>query len=87
MRKWKISDLNITVDSVLRGQAADPDIIRSRSPRLVTTAEKALEAATKLLEPEVLVKEYKVTGFRHDSLELETGKKYQVHWLLGTWLV
>lgn len=75
MIKWKISDLNITVDSVLRGQAADPDIIRSRSPRLVTTAEKALEAATKLLEPEVLVKEFKVAGFQHDSLELEGGKK------------
>ncbi len=75
MRKWKISDLNITIDSILRGQGADPDIIRSRSPRLVATAEKALEAATKLLEPEVLVKEYKVTGFRHDSLELEDGKK------------
>ena len=75
MRKWKISDLNITVDSVLRGQGADPDIIRSRSPRLVVTAEKALEEAKKLLKPEVLIKEFQVTSYKHDSLELAGGKK------------
>ncbi len=75
MKKWQVEDLNITADSVLRGQGADPEIIRSRSPRLVHTAEKALKSVVDLLEPEVLVKEFKVTGFKHNSLELEGGKK------------
>jgi len=75
MKKWQVEDLNITADGVLRGQGADPDIIRSRSPRLVDTAEKALAEAKKLLEPEVLIKEFQVTSYMHDSLELEGGKK------------
>ncbi len=75
MKKWQVEDLNITVDGVLRGQGADPDIIRSRSPRLIDIAEKALASVIDLLEPEVLVKEFKVTGFKHNSLELEGGKK------------
>ena len=42
MKEWTIADLNITVDAVLRGQGADPDIIRIRSPRLIRIAEEAL---------------------------------------------
>lgn len=75
MKKWTVEELNINVDGVLRGQGADPDIIRSRSPRLVDTAEKALASVIDRLEPEVLVMEFKVTGFKHGSLELEGGKQ------------
>jgi len=75
MKKWQVEDLNITVDGVLSGQGADPDIIRSRSPRLADIAEKALASVMDKLEPEVLVKEFKVTGFNHNNLELEGGKK------------
>ena len=75
MKKWTVEDLKLDVDGVLRGQGADPDIIRSRSPRLVDTAEKALASVIDLLEPAVLVKEFKVTGFKHNSMELEGGKK------------
>ncbi|MCK4817817.1 hypothetical protein KA005_18750 [bacterium] len=75
MREWQIEDLNINVDAVLRGQGANPDIIRSRSPRLVDTAEKALEVALPQLEPEVLVKELEVIAVQHNFLELEEEKK------------
>ncbi len=75
MKKWQVADLKLNIDAILRGQGADPDIIRSRSPRLVDTAEKALAEAKKLLEPEVLVKEFQVTNYQHDSLDLEGGKK------------
>ena len=75
MRKWQATDLNITVDGVLRGQGADPDIIRSRSPGLVATAEKALAEGINLLEPEVCLKEIKVIDFQHNGLELEGGIK------------
>jgi len=75
MKNWQIADLDINVDAVLRGQGADPDIIRSRSPRLIEVAEKALEESKKLIEPQVLVKELEVTGYQHEVLELKEGKK------------
>jgi hypothetical protein len=57
MKEWIIADLNINVDAVLRGQGADPDIIRIRSPRLINIADEALAESIDLLEPEVLVRE------------------------------
>lgn len=75
MREWQVEDLNITVDAVLRGQGADPDIIRSRSPRLVDTAEQALATSIELLEPQVLIEEKGVTAFHHEQLELEDDKQ------------
>ena len=73
MNKWQIDDLNLTVDSVLREQGADLDVIRSRNPCLVDIAEKALDSVTGLLEPEVFVKEFQVASFQHNSIELEGG--------------
>ena len=57
MKNWQIADLDINVDAVLRGQGADPDIIRSRSPRLIDVSEKAIETSLHLLEPQILVEE------------------------------
>ncbi len=83
IKKWQVEDLNITVDGVLRGQGADPDIIRSRSPRLVDIAEKALSSAIDLLKPEVLIEEFSVIDIKHNSLELEGGKKLSGHLVTG----
>lgn len=74
MKEWTIADLNINVDAVLRGQGADPDIIRIRSPRLINIAEEALVESIDLLEPEVLVSELEVTGFTHNNPQLNDGK-------------
>lgn len=75
MLEWLVDDLKIDVDGVLRGQGADPEIIRSRSPRLVDTAQKALEGSRNLLEPRVLVEELEVAGVQHETLLLAEGKK------------
>ena len=74
MNKWQVADLEIDVDAVLRGQGADPDIIRQRSPRLMETAQEALELGISRLEPQVLVEEFKVVGVGHDRLQLDNGK-------------
>jgi hypothetical protein len=74
MKKWQVADLEIDVDAVLRGQGADPEVIRQRSPRLIEIAEDALGIALDRLEPQVLVEEYEITGFSHDKLELINGK-------------
>ena len=75
MKNWQIADLDINADAVLRGQGADPDIIRTRSPRLIDTAEKAIENSLQLIEPKILVQELEVLSYQHEILELEKGKK------------
>lgn len=74
MRDWQVKDLDITVDSVLRGQGADPDILRSRSPRLVKVAERALSQTRDLLEPRVLLESFNVSSLKHDRLRLNNQK-------------
>ena len=75
MKDWQIADLDINVDAVLRGQGADPAIIRTRSPRLIEVSEKAIETSLQLLEPQILVEELEVISHQHEILELEKNKK------------
>jgi len=71
---WKSQDLEFDVDAVLRGQGAEPEAIRKRSPRLVETAERALEEGRALLEPQTLFRELDIEKLRHERLILEDGK-------------
>lgn len=73
MRNWQITDLDINIDAVLRGQGADPERIRKRSPRLVEVAERALGTALNLVEPKVIWKQVGVKSLIHEKLELENG--------------
>jgi len=75
MTKWQTADLKLTADNILRGQGADPEVIRSRSPKLLEIAEKALEQAGDMLQPEVLVVTYPVAKILHDRLDLENGTR------------
>jgi len=74
-KKWEPDDLRLTADSVLRGQGAVPEVIRSRSPKLVEIAEQALVQARDILQPEVLVVKYPVARTAHDLLELNNGTR------------
>lgn len=67
----QLKDLNITPESVLRGQGADPEIIKSRRPELFTIAQQALQEGRALLEPKVLTRQLAVKSLRHEKLELE----------------
>jgi hypothetical protein len=75
MKNWQITDLDVDVDAVLRGQGADPIIIRSRNPRLIETAQRALEESIHFLEPKVLIEELEISRYQHEILELQGGKK------------
>jgi hypothetical protein len=70
LRDWEIS---LTVDQVLLGQGADPQVIRKRRPALIQIAEWALSEGTQLIEPAVLVEEFEVLGVRHERLLLSGG--------------
>ncbi|MGD0879482.1 MAG: hypothetical protein ABSA01_15230 [Anaerolineales bacterium] len=67
----QIPEFIFGVDSVLRGQGADPEVIRSRRPRLYAIAEKALDEGKELLRPAVLYRQLDVKETRHDQLILE----------------
>jgi hypothetical protein len=73
MPTWDAQQLDFDVDAVLRGQGAEPDAIRKRSPRLVELAKRALDEAAPLLEPRTLYLELGVEKLSHERLLLEDG--------------
>ena len=70
--KW---DLRLDVDAVLRGQGAEPATIRSRSPRLLESARRALDEGNLLLQPEVQTRRFLVEDLRHERIKLEGDKR------------
>ena len=78
---WSRSDLKLDTDAVLRGQGADPQIIRGRRPSLVTVAGQALEKGYPLLEPRVIQRRMQVQSLRHEKLILESGFSIQGAWI------
>jgi hypothetical protein len=65
--------LHLDVDAVLRGQGADPAILRARRPALVKLAQQALDEGLPLVEQSVFVREFDVEGVRHERLLLSGG--------------
>ncbi len=70
MRDWQ---LNIDADMVLRGQGADPVLIRARQPRLVEIAERAVQEGSQLIEPAVVYRFTPIETMRHERLILADG--------------
>jgi hypothetical protein len=70
LRDWK---LEITVDEVLRGQGADPEMIRERNPRLVEIAEQALSVGMSSIQPVVAYRQSKIKSLKHERLSLSEG--------------
>jgi hypothetical protein len=65
--------LNIDADLVLRGQGADPALIRARKPRLVEMAERAVQEGAALIEPAAVYRFASVEALRHERLILVDG--------------
>jgi hypothetical protein len=64
-------ELTVTTDQVLRAQGADPEVIRSRRPSLVSTAEWALAEGIPLLEPAAMYISLPVRELRHERVYLD----------------
>jgi len=67
------SDLLIDADAVLRGQGANPDIIRARRPVLVSVAEEAIAEGRALLKPEVAYSRVAVIDKTPEQITLAGG--------------
>jgi len=70
LRDW---NLEIDADMVLRGQGADPRLVRARHPALVALAEQALADGRPLLQPAVAYRQLPVESLRHERLTLAGG--------------
>ena len=68
--------LNIDADLVLRGQGADPAVIRARKPRLVEIAERAVQEGSTLLEPAVVYRFAPIETVKHERLVLADGAPF-----------
>ena len=65
--------LSLSVDEILRGQGADPQIVHAGKPRLIQAAERALAEGGSLLHPVALTHEVDVKFHRHDRILLKGG--------------
>lgn len=63
----------LDVDWVLRGQGADPNVIRSRNPAITKLAERALAEGMPLLNPLVIYRRLAVESVRHEQIALRDG--------------
>jgi hypothetical protein len=66
-------DLNVDADAVLRGQGADPQVIRARKPRLYEIAAQAAAEGLPLVRPQVVFERYRVDSIRHARVNLAGG--------------
>ena len=66
-------ELALDVDQVLRGQGADPQIIRERSPNLVEIAERAVAEGSSLLNPQLIYSRLELESVLHERLLLSGG--------------
>jgi hypothetical protein len=66
-------ELIIDADAVLRGQGADPAVMRQRRPVLVKLAEQAIEEGLPLVEPRVDWRVLQVREVRHERVLFEGG--------------
>ena len=79
LSEWRLS---LDVDAVLRGQGADPAVLRTRKPQLVILAEQALETARPLVTPQVAFQLWDVEALQHEKVLLSEGR-----FLSGTFVV
>lgn len=63
--------IEITADQVLLGQGANPNVIRARSPRLITAAEHALAEGLPLLTPRILYQQLNIQKIQPEQIVLE----------------
>jgi len=66
-------NLTITADDILRGQGADPQVVRSKKPALLKAAERACAEGIVLIHPMVLTAEVVVREHRHERVLLVGG--------------
>lgn len=66
-------NLRLDADAVLRGQGADPAVLRARNMRLVDIADKALAEGMTFVRPKVQYETFPVEAVSHAQIKLAGG--------------
>jgi hypothetical protein len=75
MELLKDFDLKIGVDDILRGEGADPVIVRSKKPALLNAAALALEQGRPMLHAAAVLQRSSVLEHRHERILLQDGRE------------
>jgi hypothetical protein len=68
-------DITLGVDDILRGEGANPDVVRAKKPALLKTATEALRGGFKNLRPTAILHTVRVIEHRHEQILLEGENK------------
>jgi cobalamin-dependent methionine synthase I len=68
-------ELTLSEDDVLRGEGADPEVVRARRPALVKSASAALHEGLTELHPAAIIHKVKVVEHRHERILLQGGEE------------
>lgn len=66
--------LVVDIDLVLRAQGLKPDLVKTKSPKLIEITQKAIETGKTLIEPRVVYERFVVQRVTSNGLELKNGK-------------
>jgi len=69
----KNPEISLTIEAVLKGQGADPEVIANRRPGLLKVAQNALELGQSLIHLDAFSKSLQIISFDNESLNLEGG--------------
>jgi hypothetical protein len=67
--------LSLSVDDVLRGEGADPDIMRTKKPSILKAASSALREGIINLHPVALIETNRIVEHRHERIVLQGGNE------------
>jgi hypothetical protein len=68
-------DFNLSEDDVLRGEGADPVVVRAKKPALLKAASAALHEGFTRIHPIALIHTTSVVEHRHERILLQGGKE------------
>jgi hypothetical protein len=74
MELWTDFAFTLGLDDILRGEGADPEIVRTKRPALVKAASAAGHQGFTKIKPVAVVQDVRVIEHRHERILLEGGR-------------
>ena len=72
----KIPEISLSIEAVLKGQGADPEVVAIRRPGLLKIAQTAIEFGQSLIQPEIFSRSLEVISF--DDQRMILGKRINI---------
>lgn len=69
--------VEMSVELVLRAQGLKPDLVKTKSPKLIEITKKAIEIGSVILEPRVVFERYPIQSFTSKGVALKNGKSLE----------